>query len=256
MKIKKLEKLKSGKYKILLENGEKFITYDDVILNNNLLFNKELTQELMIKINEDTSYYDIYNKTLKYISQKMRSQKEIEKYLEKYDENTKTEIINKLKTLNMINDKSYIKAYISDRIYLNHEGPNKIKQDLLNQNIEESDIDEELYKIDESILNENLKKIVLKRINTNNKYSTYILKQKIITEALSKGYELSKINEILNENLLENNSVIDKEYNKLYNKLSKKYEGKDLYFNIKTKLYQKGFNSTEIENVTKKLDNF
>ena len=64
MKIQKWEKLKSGKYKVLLENGEKFITYDDVILKNNLLFHKEIDCNTMIKINNDTLYYDIYNKTI------------------------------------------------------------------------------------------------------------------------------------------------------------------------------------------------
>ena len=255
MKIQKWEKLKSGKYKVLLENGEKFITYDDVILKNNLLFHKEIDCNTMIKINNDTLYYDIYNKTIKYISQKMRSQKEIEKYLEKYEENIKNQIIDKLKELKLINDENYIKAYVADRINLNNEGLNKIRQDLINQNIEENDIENELSKIDQNIILENLKKLVLKKIKTNTKYSTYILKQKIINEMLNKGYSLENINLILNENLTQDNSIIMKEYNKLYIKLSKQYEGQDLYYNIKTKLYKKGFNSNEIDEITKKLEN-
>ena len=42
MKIEKIQKLKNNKYKIKLDSGDIINTYDDVILNNSLLFNKEM----------------------------------------------------------------------------------------------------------------------------------------------------------------------------------------------------------------------
>ena len=39
MKIEKIQKLKNNKYKIKLDSGDIINTYDDVILNNSLLFN-------------------------------------------------------------------------------------------------------------------------------------------------------------------------------------------------------------------------
>ena len=65
MKIEKIKKLKSGKYKLEIDN-DKIITYDDVILNNNLLFNKEVDEELFNQLNIETRYYDVYNRVIKY----------------------------------------------------------------------------------------------------------------------------------------------------------------------------------------------
>ena len=43
MKITKISKTGS-KYKLVLDSGEIITTYDDVILNNNLLFSKRMTK--------------------------------------------------------------------------------------------------------------------------------------------------------------------------------------------------------------------
>ena len=84
MKIEKLKRLPSGKYKIIFDNDEKMITYDDVILKNNLLFNREVDKEKLRDINLDTEYYNIYNKVLNYIVKRKRSIKEIKEYLKKF----------------------------------------------------------------------------------------------------------------------------------------------------------------------------
>ena len=46
MKIKKLK----NKYKIEFDNREPIITYDDIILKYNILYKKELSEELIDKI--------------------------------------------------------------------------------------------------------------------------------------------------------------------------------------------------------------
>ena len=47
----------------------------------------------------------------------------------------------------------------------------------------------------------------------------------------------------------EDDSLVQKEYDKLYRKLSRKYDGSELGYQIKQRLYVKGFNSNEIEKV-------
>ena len=83
MKIEKIKKLNSGKYKIELDDKNKIITYDDVILKHNLLFNKDIDSSKLNELNIDTKYYDIYNKCVKYISVRIRSIYEIKEYLRK-----------------------------------------------------------------------------------------------------------------------------------------------------------------------------
>ena len=51
------------------------------------------------------------------------------------------------------------------------------------------------------------------------------------------------------QNQKEDLTVISKEYDKLFKKLSLKYEDDKLKFEIKNKLYQKGYSSYEIEKI-------
>jgi len=47
----------------------------------------------------------------------------------------------------------------------------------------------------------------------------------------------------------ENTSIIEREAEKIKKKLSKKYEGKELEYQLITKLYQKGFLKEEIDKI-------
>ena len=61
MQIEKIKK--QGKtYKITLNNGEVITTYDNVIIQNGLLYHKKINEKTLNKINTDTKYYEIYNK--------------------------------------------------------------------------------------------------------------------------------------------------------------------------------------------------
>jgi len=247
MKLNKIIKLKNSKYKIYLDE-ECIITFDEVILENNLLYNKNIDKELYNKILSDTEYYDIYNKVVNYILKKRRSEKEIIKYLGKFDLDTNNvnKIINKLKNVNLINDLEYCRAFVNDKVYLSKNGINKIKIDLLEQNIPIEVIENELKNIDESIINEKLKKIILKKINSNKKYSDYHLTQKILNEMINLGYSKSKILKKITNNLTNNDDILKKEFDKLYNKLSRYFTADELENKLKQKLILKGFKADKV----------
>ena len=223
MKIKTIKKI-NNKYKIILENNEIITTYDEIIIKKNILYKKELTEEIIKEINEENEYYDSYNKILKYINTKLRSKQEIIEYMKKQEieKEYQTKIIERLQNNNLINDEIYTKAYIHDKISFSNDGPNKIKKELLRQKIDETIIDIELEKIDKEIINKKLKKQVEKKINNNTKYSNNMLKQKLIMYFVNLGYDKSEIMNYI-ENKKENNiEIIEKEYNKIYNKYKNK----------------------------------
>lgn len=251
MKIEGVKKTKSGKYKITFDNNETLSTYDDVILNNGLLFHKEVDSDLLDKLNIETSYYDIYNKTIKFISRKLRSEKEIKLFLDKNNVNSsdKKKIINKLKEIRLINDEVFANAYTQDRINLSTDGPYKIKNELIKNDIDEDTINEVMSKIDEDIVYEKLVKLIVKKINSNHNKSNYMLKQKIVGDMLNLGYSKEMIVEIIDNNLKSNKNVIENEYKKLYRKLERKYEGEELERQVRIKLMQKGFSSDDINNI-------
>ena len=245
MNIKKIIKLKNNKYKIVFDDHE-ITTYDNVILDNNLLYKKNIDKENYDKIIKDTNYYDIYNKCVKSILKKRKSEKEIKEYLDKFNIDNKDKIISKLKEINLINDRDFTRAYINDKIYLSKCGINKIKNDLINLGIDIIIINEELSNIDKSIFQDLLEKQVLKRIKNNTKYSNYQLKQKILNEMINLGYEKEDILSIIDVNIISDNEILEKEFNKIYNKLKTKYSGYDLNQKIKQKLIIKGFKADDI----------
>lgn len=252
MKIKKIQKLNSGKYRLHLSNGDKITTYDDVILKYNLLFDKDINLEMLSLLNKETSYFDNYNKAVKYIGIRIRSEYELTNYLRKkmVSDSDIKKIIKRLKDVNLLNDKIFTKAFISDKIHLSQIGPYKIKKELLSHKIDEKLIDEELNNIDDDIIFDKLVKQMTKKINSNQKHSNYILKQKLMNHFINLGFSSEMINDVF-ENLKkdDSSSVLNTEYNKLYKRLSKKYKDKELFYNIKNKLYQKGFNLEQINNL-------
>ena len=182
MKINKIIKLKNNKYKLILDDCD-LITYDDVIIKNNLLYKKEIDTILYNDIVNQTEYFNVYNNAIKYIMKKRRSEKEVRSYLNKFNIDIDS-IIFRLKSINLINDIDYTKAYINDQIYLSNTGINKIKVNLLEQDIPIEIIDSELSKIDSNILDNKLEKLIIKKIKANSKYSNIIVKQKILNEMI------------------------------------------------------------------------
>lgn len=247
MQINKIVKMKDNKYKIIID-GESIVTYDNVILEQDLLYKKSIDNNLYKKILLDTTYYDIYNKTVKYILKRRRSEKEIRKYLNKLDINNNDveSIIVKLKDIRLIDDREYCKAYINDKLYLSKEGINKIKEDLIGEDISIEIIEEELNNIDEYLFNERLEKLIIKKINSNKKYSNSYLKQKILSEMINLGYDKEIILNILESNLNSDDNILEQEFNKVYDKLKVKYSGYELENKVKQKLIQKGFSVGDI----------
>ena len=245
MLVTKYEKTKNNKYKVYLDNGDTITLYEDVILNNNLLLNKNI--EDLSSLLESNKEYEAYDKSIRYISIKMRSKKEISTYLSKlYDKALVNRTIDKLVQNGLINDSKYINAYYLDKINLSNDGPNKIKDNLLKQGIDKELIEKNIT-VDNTVIFEKLNHLIDKRIKSSKGYSGNILKQRLITYFINQGYEYDMINEIINTKNLTNIEEGIKEYNKLYNKYKDKYDDYKLEAFIRSKLYSKGFDLDEIK---------
>lgn len=256
MQIKKIKKLSMNKYKIEFTNGNVITTYDKVILEHNILLKKEIDESLYLQIIKENDYYEIYNKAVKYIITKLRSEEEIRIYLKKYVNDTiKIEgMISKLKQEGLIDDERYVKAFVEDKVNLTNYGPRKIKKELEYQNIDISQIDDVLSKYDMNIFEEKIQKIITKKSKTNHKDSIYMLKQKLEKELFDLGYDKDMIHKNLSNIDIDENQIIEKEYNKLYKRLCNKYSGNELLYQIKQRLYKKGFSMDKIIEILEQLN--
>ena len=68
MQIVRYQKVGNDKYKIFLDNKETITLYENVILANNLLLNKEIDKEKLDILIKQNDIEDLYIMVLSYIS--------------------------------------------------------------------------------------------------------------------------------------------------------------------------------------------
>lgn len=252
MQIKSIKKQRNGFYKII--GDKEYILADDLILKHNILFKKEVDDEILTSLLKENTKYEVLNKVIKYISVKMRSRVEIDNYLKKYllSKSDYQFIIDKLISLNLINDLVFADSYVYDHFYLTSDGPNKIKRDLIKHKIEINIIDKKIDDLKNEVYSK-LENLVKKKLKTNHKYSKNQFKQKLEIYFYNLGYDTLMVDEIFENNYVSNNEsdLLEKEYHKLYNKYVNKLDSYKLSVTLKQKLYQKGF---EVEKINEIID--
>jgi len=247
MKIIKCKKLANSRYKVELDNGQELTIYEDVIVNRELL-GKELDASLLLEIHQENRFADFYNKAIKYIGIRLRSEKEMRDYLKKKEiSNSDVEtIIFRLKEVGLLNDYAFARAYLHDKLALTNYGFLKIKNTLLQHDIEEGIIDSVLGEV-EIDYDERIQKIIAKQIKHYGKQSKMMIRNKVYHHLLTLGYETSDILRNLDLNSVDEESQLEQEYQKLYRKYSLKYHDQELRMLLKRKLYQKGFSYSMID---------
>ena len=243
MKIERYKKEKGGKYRLLLDNGEVLILYEEVILKYNLLLNKEIIPSDLNEINKYNQEWEVYYVALNNIKMRFKSVYELKEVLRKkeYSSNYIDLAIDKLINQGYLNDKIFARSYINNQMITTNKGPFKIKKELLDKKIEEEIIDEELINFTDKDQLEKIEKLTTKMLKTNRNRGGFVLKQKIINDLINLGYENELITKVIsNKDFSNNEEIKNKEYEKLKKRLSHKYSGKELERKINEKLYQKG----------------
>ena len=243
MKIIKFTKTRNSMYKLTLDDKRTVNVHEELILKNGYLLSKEIDEETIEnidKLNNNLSAYDI---AIKYLSNRLRSIKEVREYLKKkeIDKEIIDEIINKLKSQKYLDDKIYAKAFINDQINFSNNGPYKIRKELENNGVYSNIVDEcmEIYTSD--LEREKLEKLVPKYINTIRNKSYTMMKNKVLNHFNDLGYNKAIVQGILEDVSYDDSDSYKKEYDKLYRKYSKTLSGEELEFKINQSLYKKGF---------------
>ena len=244
MKIEHYKKLRGNIYEITLDDGKTYKLYDDIILRYELLIDKKVDKKKLQEILEENRMLEAYYKGLKYISVKMRTEREIKDYLFKKDF-TNYQIgyaISMLKADGYINPESYARAYVLDSINLSLNGPKKIKNNLIKLGIEEDEIDKNLNRYDQDEWRKRILKVLEKRAKSN-KIGLNLFKKKMYQELIYLGYEGEDIKCVLDEFKKDDTDIFKKEADKAFDKLALKYNGTELILRFKNKMFSKGFDS-------------
>ena len=242
MKIIKYKKTTKGRYKIYLDDGRELLLYEDVILKFSLLLKKEILEKDIMEIELFNQECDVYHVGLESINRRFKSTYDLKESLLKkeYPYELVEKAIEKLLKQGYLNDQSFAKSYINNQIITTNKGPYKIRRELSEHRVDTNIIEEEIEVFDEATQLEKIRKVTTRLYNSNRNRGGVVLKKKIVNDLVNLGYDTSVISKVINDFDFSNDKdIAKKEYEKLYKKYSRKYDGKELEYKIKEKLYQK-----------------
>jgi len=116
-KIKDIKK-KTNKYEVCLYSDEKFYVSDEIMVKYKLRDNLEITEEEIAGIKEEWNYSTCKDIALKYIKNRMHSEREVEEYLKgkKYSYDIIERVISFMREYKFIDDTKFAEEYINQNM--------------------------------------------------------------------------------------------------------------------------------------------
>ena len=258
MKITKIsqQQKQSNRYSLFIDE-KFFIGVDQEILIKYALHKDQVVdQDLLDKVKSAENDHKLYSAAINYLSYGMRSIKEMRDYLNKqkdkkenYDpsEEVIEETLERLIRQGYLNDLEYAKSYVRTNYTLKSKGPTVIQNELkVKKGINEMDILEALdeYPVDEQ--SENIQKLAEKFIRTKKSLPPKMMRNKLYTHLISKGFDKDIVNQHMSELTFEDavdNQVemLEKEAEKYLRKHQRRFSGYDLKQKITQGLLGKGY---------------
>lgn len=253
-----VQKRNSERYNVfLLENGKevyRFSVDEKTLIDFHLRKGMTLEESTIEEIKQKDDQSKAYHMSIRYLSYRMRTKKEMIDYLVKkeIDEETIQPIIEKLEKEGLLDDGAFAEAFVKTRINTSTKGPQYIKRELLQKGVTASDADAAIahYTYEKQL--DKLIKWVSKTFRPTSKKSFQDQVRSMKTSLMQKGFSQDVIQEAIKEADLEKDE--DQEFEalrdqgeKFLRKYSKKDTGYLLQQKVKSALYRKGFDSELID---------
>ncbi len=204
LKIIKIQKTtRKNLYKITFDNDFEIQLYTEILLKFKLRTGDIIEEKDLKDILLQNQIYEAKNTSLRLLSKRMRTEKEIIDKLKqkKFEDSIITQTINELKRINLINDEEFVDKFINNTITLNKNYGryallNKlikfgISKNLANEKISKLLTDNDEY---ETALSAAKKKLLnLKRYDESKKI------QRLISFLSGRGYNWDIIKKVLSE---------------------------------------------------------
>ena len=251
MKVVSYKKCGKNSYEVFLDNGCKYKLYEDIIIEYELLIDKNVNEVKLNKMLSDNELLDAYYKALKYITIKMRTKKEIEVLLKKYFGNDAINyVLDKLEKDGYLDEEKYVQAFINDSINLSNNGPKKIVNNLLNLGIH-SDIIMKYLNYDKEFWQDRIKNITTKSAKKN-KSSAPVFKNKMYKQLLLLGYDSDDIKGVIDDFKIDVSDAFYKDAKKIWKRLEKEDNADKKIWMFRNKMILKGYNQDDINEFIKK----
>lgn len=251
-KIVKVKQLQDSVI-IYLDNKEKIYLSIESYFNYSISSQKGLDDDLYLKLKQEERLFLAYRGTLRKLSAKDFTIKQIKDYLiikKELNHNEANIVINRLIEYGLLDDDKYCQnrvTYLNKQLLSTKQIVIKLKKEGLS-----------LELIEKYVIN-NIEDEYLKADKLAKKYSTTIknksenaIKQNILSKIVNAGYSYDVAKDVVDSLKLEvdnEDELLKKEYIKAYNKYSKKYDDYNLKNHIYAYLLNKGFKTDSIRNI-------
>ncbi|MGO2099518.1 recombination regulator RecX [Vagococcus salmoninarum] len=245
--IQKISLEKNNRYKIWLASGKSFLASEDALVSYRLSKGMEISSEVIAGAKKASQLDHGYQMALNYLSYQLRSQKEIEDYLDgkEIERGSINDIVIRLKGLMLIDDVVYGESYVRTQMRLSDKGPRVIRQQLKKRGLKEEVID---IAMDQYLDEEQLRVALEAGTKAERKYSKhshYEKGQKIRQYLMTKGFSGEVITMTLEALALEKDDEVEEDLvaiqgDKLWRK-NQRFDLKKKKQKVTTSLYQKGF---------------
>ena len=244
-------KLKNDVVSLYLSNSLKqsdklYISVDD-FYEYGLRIDNILNSEFLNFLKQRENYAKAYKSCIRRLSIKDYTKHQISKHLDtkfELNEESKNQILNKLESLNLLNDAEYTKSFIKR---LNNR---MMSYKAINKKLKEIGVTKDIIQdafnsivVDDSV---NCDKKANKYFYTVKGKSSNMKKQTIISKLVNDGFSLENAKNSVEKldfssDQINDNKLIKKYATKAYNKYVGKYEGSELRNKIFQYLISKGF---------------
>lgn len=260
-KIILVEKWKKQAYRVTFESGEKLYVSEDLLVNEQLLKEKEFTEQAFAQLKEKVQIDRGYQLALNYLSYQMRSKKEIKDYLKKHEIESAyfSAILTKLIEVNLVDDQAYADSYVRTMIKTSDKGPKVIFQQLKKKGIHDENIRQSLTIFTEKELFTKAKQLAEKLTYKYRNSSSREMEQKIRYQLMNKGFDVDTIKAVMEtidfQKEAEDEFDLLCEAAKRYVKKSRHAPAEKRVMMIKQGLFRKGYPYDLIQKyIDEKLD--
>lgn len=265
-KITLIEQQQNSKqrYNIYVDDVFAFGVGEQTLLFFALHKNMTITPQLQKQILKYDAFQRLYLIGINYISYRFRSEKEVRDKLISKLEKTEDETVQKnyqkmidlaikqLKSDGYIDDVNYANLFTQECLTLTGKGPLYIKQTLLKKGINLAIIQQALDTFSNETLLETAIHLGQNYIKRQADISKNALKQKIINHLTQRGFSidiakraLEQIDFTITEKQQKTNCLATAQ--KQYDKLIRKVTPNELFYKLKSFLYQKGYTIDDID---------
>lgn len=198
----KPQKIKK-RFNIYLDGKFAFGLPAETLVKAGLKIDQKISEEKVEKLIKEDEFIKFYDRVLKFLSYRPRSEKELQDWFKKKKVGSETQklIEKKLKKLGYFNDRDFAQWWIEQRMTFRPFGKRRLALELRQKGISREIIDEELAGLKDEELSQLAEKVAKKKLKSLKNLPFFEARQKLTAFLARRGFGWEIIKEVVAKTL-------------------------------------------------------